>query len=134
MDYNIVDKYINFIRESYMDLCKIIFKSKCKKELCLAFIEKYITVRYYNETNYPSEKDFINRINKELIDLLDKLVLDDNMEDLKNIVALFGYIFYFDDVCVMTKEMEVIDAIINDGIIKISDSDKRRIKELVFKF
>ncbi len=126
MDYNIVDKYISFIRESYMDLCKIIFKNKCKKELCLAFVEKYITVRYYNETNYPGEKDLINRINKELIDLLDKLVLDDNMEDLKNIVALFGYIFYFDDVCVMTKEMEVIDAIINDGIIRISDSDNLR--------
>ncbi len=123
MDYNIVDKYINFIRESYMDLCKIVFKSNCKKELCLAFIEKYITVRYYNETNYPGEKDFINRINKELLDLLDKLVLDDNLDDLKNIVALFGYIFYFDDVCVMTREMEVIDAIINDGIIKISNSD-----------
>ena len=84
MDYNIVDKYINFIRESYMDLCKIVFKSNCKKELCLAFIEKYITVRYYNETNYPGEKDFINRINKELLDLLDKLVLDDNLDDLKN--------------------------------------------------
>ncbi len=126
MDYNIVDKYINFIRESYMDLCKIIFKSNCNKELCLAFIERYITVRYYNETNYPGEKDFINRINKELLDLLDKLVLDDNIEDLKNIVALFGYIVYFDDVCVMTKEMEVIDAIINDGIIKISNVDNMR--------
>lgn len=126
MDYNIVEKYMDFIRESYMDLSKIVFKGKCNKELCLAFIEKYITVRYYNETNYPAEKDFINRINKELLDLLDKLVLDDNIEDLKNIVALFGYIFYFDDVCVMTKEMEVIDAIINDDIIKISNKDNMR--------
>ena len=128
MDYNIVDKYINFIRESYIDLFKIIFKNKCNKELSMAFIEKYITVRYYNETNYPGEKDFINRINKELLDLLDKLVLDDNIDDLKNIVALFGYIMYFDDVCVMTKEMEVIDAIINDGVIKISDSENMRLE------
>ena len=126
MDYNIVEKYINFIRESYINLCKIVFKGKYNKDLSKAFIEKYIIVRYCNETNYPEERDFINRINKELLDLLDKLVLDDNVEDLKNIVALFGYIFYFDDVCVMTKEMEVIDAIINDGIIKISNNDNMR--------
>lgn len=131
MDYNVISKYINYITKKYLELFKIVFRNKYQKSLCLPFIERYIEVRYYNETNYLTEKDFVNRINKELVDLAKKMLTDDNEDDIKNIVAMFGYILYFDDVYVINHEMELIDTMVSDDIIKIDNSDglKNEIKE-----
>ncbi len=123
MDYNIVDKYVNYIRDNFLKLFKIIFKSNYHKDLSLLFIDRYIEVRYFNETDYSKEKDFINRINKELIDLANEVYNDKNVEDVKNIVALFAYLIYFDDIGVTTQEMDIIDMIIEDGVIKISNTE-----------
>ena len=122
MDYNVIGKYIDFIKKKYLDLFKILFRNKYQKNLCLPFLDKYIEVRYYNETNYLTEKDFVNRINKELIDLAEKLATDDNIEDIKNIVAIFGYILYFDDVYVINHEMELINTMVSDEILKFENS------------
>ena len=123
MNYNIINEYISFIRSKLLDFFKLILRNKYQKNLCATFIDKYIEVRYYNETNYLSTKDFINRVNKELIDLAEKLATDDNTEDIKNIVALFGYIVYFDDVCPVTEEMELINTLVSDEIIKIDNKE-----------
>ena len=80
MDYNIIDKYVNYIRENFLKLFKIIFKSNYHKDLSLLFIDRYIEVRYFNETDYVKEKDFINRINKELIDLANEVYNDKNVD------------------------------------------------------
>lgn len=131
MDYNIIGKYIDFIKKKYLDLFKIVFRNRYQKNLCLPFLDKYIEVRYYNETNYLTEKDFVNRINKELVDLAEKLATDDNIEDIKNIVAMFGYILYFDDVYVINHEMELINTMVSDDILKFENSQglKEFIKE-----
>ena len=131
MNYNIIEEYISFNREKYLELFKIVLGSKYQKYLCSLFIDKYINVRYYNETNYLTEKDFINRLNKELVDLTKKLSDDDNIETIKNIVALFGYIVYFDDVCVITQDIELINTLVTDDIVKIQNKEevKSAIKE-----
>ena len=124
MNYNIIDEYINFNRDKYLELFKIMLGSHYQKYLCSLFVDKYIDVRYYNETNYLTEKDFIKRLNKELLDLTEKLADDDNIEDIKNIVALFGYIVYFDDVCVITEDMELINMLVTDDVIKINNKEE----------
>ena len=124
MNYNIIEEYISFNREKYLELFKIMLGNHYQKYLCSLFIDRYIDVRYFNETNYLTEKDFINRINKELIDLTEKLAQDDNVEDIKNIVALFGYIVYFDDVCVVSQDMELINTMVTDDIIKIDNKEE----------
>ena len=131
MNYNIIEEYISFNREKYLEFFKIILGNHYSKYLCSLYIDKYIDVRYYNETNYLTEKDFINRVNKELVDLTKKIAEDDNIEDIKNIVALFGYIVYFDDVCVVSQEMELINTLVTDDTIKISNKEelKQPIKE-----
>ena len=131
MNYNIIEEYISFNREKYLEFFKIILGNHYSKYLCSLYIDKYIDVRYYNETNYLTEKDFINRLNKELVDLTKKIAEDDNIEDIKNIVALFGYIVYFDDVCVVSQEMELINTLVTDDTIKISNKEelKQPIKE-----
>lgn len=121
MNYNIINEYINFIRGKFLDFFKLILRNRYQKNLCTTFIDKYIEVRYYNETNYLTTKDFIKRVNKELVDLAEKLATEDNVDDVKNIVALFGYIVYFDDVCPVMEEMELINTLVSDEIIKISN-------------
>lgn len=123
MNYNIINEYIGFIRGKLLDFFKLILRNRYQKNLCATFIDKYIEVRYYNETNYLATKDFIKRVNKELVDLAEKLATEDNVDDVKNIVALFGYIVYFDDVCPVMEEMELINTLVSDEIIKIENKE-----------
>ena len=123
MDYNIIEKYLTFLKNEYLTFFKIVLKHKYQKILCLPFVEKYLNVRYNNETNYVAEKDIMNRLNKELIDVYKELVNEENEETLKNIVALFGYITYFDDVINITEEGELLKTLIEDEDIKIEHKE-----------
>lgn len=131
MNYNIIDEYINFTREKYLEFFKLMLGSNYSKYLCSLFIDRYIDVRYFNETDFPTEKDFIKRLNKELIELMKKISDDENAECIKNIVALFGYIVYFDDVFVTSNDMELINTMLSDDIIRIDNMKelKQYIKE-----
>lgn len=128
MDYNIVSKYITFIKREYLRFFNIIFHSKYQKKICEPFIDTYIGVRYYNETDYHNIKDFVDRINKELIIIYEKLKDDNDEEMLKDIVALFAYIVYFDDV--YEENDEIIDSLIKDENIHIKKNDNLK-EELV---
>ena len=124
MDYNIVSKYITFIKREYLRFFNIIFHSKYQKKICEPFIDTYIGVRYYNETDYLAIKDFIDRINKELVNLTEKLADDDNIDDIKNIVALFGYLIYLDDAAMIEEDVELIKSLVEDDIVKISNKEE----------
>ncbi len=117
MNYNIIENYINFLKRSYLDFFKILFKNKYKKEITIKFIDRYIDVRYYNETSHANIKDFMERLNKELVDLVKDLAKDEDLDYIKNVVACFGYLVYFDDIYLTSEEGEVMDSIINDGIV-----------------
>lgn len=136
MNYNIIKIYLDFLEKSFLEYFKIILKNKYSKEMCLDFINRYISVRYYNETNYYQVKDIVDRINRELVDLVKSLANRDNVDDLKNIVALFGYLLYFDDVCFAVHDMEIINSIVNDQVVKIDDIDevKKALKEWYINF
>ena len=130
MEYNIINQYINFLTREYSNFFKIILGSKYQKDCSTSLISRYINVRYYNETNYSREKDIINRVNKELVDVFKELVSSDNEDTLKNMVALFGYIVYFDDICDTLDISKLIDMLVDDEDIKISHDDeiKKRLK------
>lgn len=123
MDYNIIEKYLTFLKKEFLNFFKIVLKHKYQKVLCLPFVEKYLNVRYNNETNYVAEKDIVNRINEELIDVYKELVTDENEETLKNIVALFGYITYLDDIVNIMEEGELLKTLIEDEDIKIDHKE-----------
>ena len=123
MDYNIINKYIEFVKREYCNFFKLFLGNKYQKQLCMPFIDKYVLVRYYNETNYTREKDFINRLNKELIDVFEEIYTEENENILKNIVALFGYLVYFDDVGYVDDMQKLIDTLVNDEDIKLVRSE-----------
>ena len=130
MNYNIINGYIEFVKSSFLNFFKIVLGDRYRKTMILPFIEKYIDVRYYNETNYLTVKDFINRLNKELVDLTEMLATDENIEDIKDAVALFGYLVYFDEVCVVEQDAELIKVLTEDELLKINDKEKTR-KEIL---
>jgi len=132
MDYNIIIRYTKFLKKEYLNFFRIIFSNNYPKDICSKFIDQYINVRYYNETNYRREKDFINRVNKELIALYKKLRTEENDNKLKNIVALFGYIIYFDDIDAFVYEADLINSLIEDETIKIYS--KKNVKEDILKW
>ncbi len=123
MEYNIILEYVKFLKKNYLELFKIIFKDDYKKNLCSPLVDRYLEVRYYNDTNHNKEKEFIKRVNKDLIDVYEELVTEDNADYLKSVVALFGYIVYFDDVFPLEKDLELINNLSNEEYIKCSDRE-----------
>ncbi len=136
MNYNIIKEYIDFIKKSFLELFKIVLEDNYDKEYCSLFIDRYINVRYYNDTNYPKEKDFTKRLNKEMLDLINDIITEDNVEVLKNITALFAYIEYFDDITYVKDEVKLLESIINDNYVKIEDTKelKKVIKAWYIEF
>lgn len=124
MEYNIINEYIDFVRHNFLNFFKIILGNRYKKNLTQIFIDKYIDVRYYNETNYLTVKDFVDRINKELIDLTEKFANQEDIEDIKDIVALFGYLVYLDDAAMIQEDIELIKSLVSDGIVKINNKEQ----------
>ena len=123
MDYNIINKYIDFVKGEYYNYFKILLGKNYQKQLCAPFIDRYILVRYYNETDYYQEKDFINRLNRELVLVFKNNYNEENEDVLKNIVALFGYLVYFDDVGFIDDMQLLIDTLVSDENIKICHED-----------
>jgi len=123
MDYNIILKYTTYLKKEFLDFFRIVFDNYYSKKIVSMFVQKYIDVRYYNETKYPNERDFLKRINKELVDIYKELVETNSEETLKNIVALFGYIIYFDDIGDFVEERELIENLIKDENITIKYKD-----------
>lgn len=123
MDYNIVLKYISFIKREYLEFFSILFRNKYQKKVFEELIDTYINVRYYNETDFRSEKDFMSRINKELVKVYEKLKVENDENILKNAVALFVYIVYFDDIYEDENNASLIDDLINDENIQIVNKE-----------
>ncbi len=124
MDYNVIDKYVIFIKKELLEFFRIVFKNNYKKSICMEFIEKYIAVRYHDETNYNSEKDFVKRLNKELVDVFNNNKENGNIDYMKTVVALFGYIIYIDGVCYVEKDLEILKVLVNNDVLKITDKDE----------
>ena len=123
MEYNIINTYIKFINNRLLDFFKIILKNKYQKAACELFIEKYIDVRYYDETNHSTQKDFITRLNKDLIDVYNENVNENNKQILRTIVALFGYLTYLDDLNNVKEDLEVINMLTKDTRLKIDNQE-----------
>ena len=122
MENNIINIYIKLVKSRLLDFFKIVQKNKYQKGLIEPFIDKYIEVRYYDETNYDKEKDFVVRLNKELLDVYNENCNDNNSDNLKTVVALFGYLIFLDDIN-NEKNINVIKMLSEDKKTRIELSD-----------
>ena len=136
MDSNIINEYTNFIKKELLKFYKIVLKNDYNKKLCEIFLDYYINIRYYNETNYPKEQDLIERLSKEMKFVIETTINKENEETIKNIYALFGYIAYFDDCYVIEDKTSILECFFEDENIKleITEETKEEIKEFFKKF
>lgn len=124
MNYNIINEYIDFIKSEYLNFYKIVLKTKYQKKLIIPFLERYISIRYYEEGTLKKEKDIVEWLNKELELIYKQEVTKENSEDIKNVFAIFSYILYFDDVIYVENIKSVIDYFICDENIKIIKNEE----------
>ena len=123
MENNIINTYIKFIKNRFLDFFRITLKNKYQKNQVEPFIDEYINVRYYNETNYSKERNFVARLNKDLLDVYDDNVVDNNEDILKTIFALFGYLIFLDDTNNDDKNLNIVRMLSEDKKIKIDLSN-----------
>ena len=124
MEYNIISKYIKFVKRELLEFLRLVIGNNYPKKVCKLFINKYIDVRYFNETNYSSTKDFVARLNKELLDVYNENKTEEDDEKLKSAVALFIYICYIDEVYPIEDGYSVLDLLTQDETLKLNLSDE----------
>ena len=133
MDTNIVSEYLKTLKKELLELYKIIFGDRYKKILIEPFIDKYLIVRYCNETNYHNVKEPIDRIGKELEVIYNKLVNNENEELLRSVYALFGYIIYFDEIIPIDDDNSLLKCLYEDKNIRV-EIDEEKQKEIYIWF
>jgi len=126
MDNNIIVQYINFVKKQMSQFYKLVLGTQYDKKLVETLLEQYLLVRYYDETNYPKERDFVERIGRELYDLIEPLMNKKNAEQIKNIYSLFGYIPYFDDCFFLEDEKELLEIFFQDENLKIEFTPEKK--------
>ena len=136
MEYNIISIYTKFVKEQLLFLLKLILKKDYNNSLCKKLVNRYIDVRYYNETSHIQDKDFIVRLNKDLLDVYQEEVNEENKEMLKNAIAMFAYIVYLDDLYDGREDMEILNTLSSDESLKIErDQDfKKNVRKWYFNF
>ena len=129
MEYNIISKYIKFVKRELLEFLRLVIGNNYPKKVCKLFVNKYIDVRYFNETNYTSTRDFVTRLNKELLDVYNENKTSEEDELLKTAVALFIYIAYVDDVYPIEDGDSVLDLLTKDETLKLNLTNES-IKEI----
>ena len=129
MEYNIISKYIKFVKLELLEFIRLVIGNNYPKKVCKKYISKYIDVRYFNESKYANTRDFVTRLNKELLDVYNEFKTDEEDELLKSSFALFAYIIYVDDVYEVEDGDSVLDLLTSDENLKLNLTNES-IKEI----
>jgi len=124
METNVIVEYCKYIKLELLTFYRNVLGKKYNKKIIEPLIDQYILVRYYNETNYPKENDFVERISRELKTLIKPYLGSEEEELVKCVYALFGYLFYFDDCYYVEDEKSLLEVFFQDTNIKIDFSDE----------
>lgn len=128
MNNDVLTEYTKFINNTILQFFRILLGSSYSASIVKPLVNKYIDVRYYNDTIYESEKDVVTRISKELNLLAKEMLkeLPEKEELIKNITALFGYIIYLDDCIIYDSLDDLLDSLFSDEIIKLKYNENTR--------
>ena len=125
---NIVLNYIKYTQNFLYDYYRLLLASSYEKKLVQPFIDRYIEIRYYNNTVYTKESNFVEKISKEL-----KIVVKEMFEEypnkeekIKNIFALFGYILYLDNCMEYKSISKLLNTLYEDQNIHLSLSEETK--------
>lgn len=118
------DDYMKFIDNFLSSYYRILLENKYERRLVRPFIDKYISIRYYNEY-VVKESKFTERLNKELNSVAKEMIREneEKAEKIKNIFALFSYILYFERCKNFVELNSLLKTLFNDKAITLTYSD-----------
>ncbi len=130
----IFDDYIKFVDSFLCNYYRILLGNKYERRLVRPFVEKYISIRYYNEY-FVRESKFTDVLNKELNHIAKSMISEsENKADtIKNIFALFSYILFFEKLDNYNGINALLKSLFEDTAItlKYSDFAKDELSELI---
>lgn len=128
---NCVDDYIKFVNNFLFNYYRMLLGNKYDRKTISFFIDKYIHVRYYNDSIYESGNS-IDKINRELKLVAKELIKQDitKEEQIKNIFCLFGYVLYIDGCTPYNNLNALVNSLYEDENISIYNNNLNK-SELV---
>ena len=129
-----IENYIKYFESFLLNYYRIILGNGYDKKLLLPFIEKYVDVRYYNNSVYSRGYSFINKLNAELKNVAKEIIKQESdlENEVKEIFSLFGYILYIDDCSEYDSLNSLIKTIGDD--IKLSSEKLNELKNAISDF
>ncbi len=133
----IFSEYVKFVENFLINYYKLLLSTKYEKGLVKPFIDKYIDVRYYNES-VVKENNFTDRLNKELNNIAKELLEEnEGKEDkIKNIFALFSYVLFIDG-CIHYSDLNLLlKTLFSDKNITLeySDATKKELNSIIREY
>lgn len=103
---NIVDRYVNIVKDEFKDYSKIILGSRFNAEIFNIYIENYIEARYYNFIDDENIRTFrdkvLNEIQNTKNELINKGIYDENL--VTCYAEIFRNLLSFDNVSIVQSE------------------------------
>lgn len=133
----VVEEYLKFTNNFFNNYYRILLDKNYNKKIVDPFISKYIEVRYYNNSVFRGEKNFLEKINRELYGIAKSLMEENPEEDLiKNTYALFTYLLYLDDCYEYKSVSTLIKNLFEDKNIKLvyTEETKKEFKKIVEEY
>ena len=133
-----IDLYLNYVEDCIYKFFKYILGKDYKYSLLKPFVDRYIEVRYYNDTNYK-DKELSDRLSKEFKKIANSIIKkeEDNEDLIKNICALFGYVLYIDDASEYRDLKMLVNDILDNGFVDVDYEIKSEftsfLKEMIEK-
>ena len=119
---NIVGNHITNVQENFRKYNTLVLKNKYDKKISDELIQTYIDARYYNYGLDNNIKFFYRRIYGALMKKGNELIKKSprRKELIDNMVALFQYYFYFDNVRNNVGIDEIVASIAEKRIFKLN--------------
>ncbi len=124
----IFDDYIKFVENFLSNYFRILLEGKYERRLVRPLIDKYISVKYYNDC-VVLDKKFTVRLNKELNMVAKDIIRassKDKTEKVKNVFALFSYILFIENCDNYTELNAIIKSLFADKAITLTYGENTR--------
>lgn len=110
---NIVDRYVNIVKDEFKDYSKIILGNRFNAEIFNKYIENYIEARYYNFLDDENIRTFrdkvLNEIKNTKNELINKGIYDENL--VICCAKIFRNLLSFDNVSIVQSEKSAMNAL-----------------------
>lgn len=98
MKQNIIEKYIDIVKEEFKTYMKLIYENKYENKIFEEYFKKYIECRYYNYYENKLKNNLRQTIIENLKDTQNKMLKKSDKDIIVSMCVFFYYMLYFDNI------------------------------------